>query len=715
MVEAPEAALTLRTAEALPKDVGRGLVRLDPSDMARLLARTGEIVQVMGKRAAPGKVVPAHPEHRGQGIVQMDGVLRDNAGVAVGEEVRLQTVPSQPATLVVMAPVVTPRSRLPDRETDYVKTALEGLPVALGDRVRATLFGSRYREFRVVGTDPEGTVVIGPQTTITVRSEGAPAEGRSGTTYEDVGGLRRELQRIREMIELPLTHPELFDRLGIDPPRGVLLHGPPGSGKTLIARAVANETKAAFFSISGPEVIHKFYGESEAHLREVFDKARAQAPAIIFVDELDAIAGKREGVRSDQQVERRVVAQLLALLDGLRDRGQVIVIGATNIPDALDPALRRPGRFDREIAIGVPDRLGRLEVLQVHTRGMPLAPDVSLERLAEGTHGFVGADMEALCREAAMAALRRVMPDLSDPAFFYQHLSELEVIEGDFSEALKEVEPSALREVYAEIPRVPWQEVAGLGDARALLIESVEWPLRFPEVFERTGARPPKGVLLSGAPGCGKTLLAKALATEAGVNFISVKGPALLSRWLGESERAVREVFRKARQASPCIVFMDEIDSLAPARGSLDGSPATDRVISQLLTELDGIEELRGVMVLAATNRPDLVDPALLRPGRFDLHLKLPLPDHEARRGIFAVHARGMPLAPDVNLDALANETDGLVGADIAAICRQAAMAAIRGALRDRPEGVDAVTTGQVVVTAGDFQESLLRVAGRAP
>lgn len=715
MVERRGSGLKFRAAEGLAQDVGRGIVRVDPLDMARLGARTGDIVQVVGKRAAPAKVVPARLEHRGQGTAQMDGILRENAQAAIGGEVQMETVPSQQATMVLLAPGAPLRSPLPERDTGYLKAALEGLPVAPGDRVRATLLGTRYREFRVAGTEPDGMVVIGSQTVVRVRNDGTPAEGRSGTTYEDVGGLRKELQRVREMIELPLAHPELFDRLGIDPPRGVLLHGPPGSGKTLIARAVANEVKAAFFSISGPEVMHKFYGESEAYLRGVFEKARAQAPAIIFIDELDAIAAKREGVRSDQQVERRVVAQLLALLDGLRDRGQVIVIGATNIPDELDPAVRRPGRFDREIAIGVPDRLGRGEILQVHTRGMPLATDVSLKRLADVTHGFVGADLEALCREAAMAALRRAMPEFNGVAegFSHEALSQLYVTAADFSEALKEVEPSALREVYAEVPRVPWQDVVGLDEARQALVESVEWPLRFPEVFHQTGAQPPKGVLLSGPPGSGKTMLAKALASEAGVNFISVKGPALLSRWVGDSERAVREVFRKARQASPCIVFFDEIDALAPARGSLDGSPATDRVISQLLTELDGAEELRGVMVLAATNRPDLVDPALLRPGRFDLHLKLQAPGRDDRRAIFAVHTRGMSLARDVELDALAEATEGLMGADIAAICRQAAMAAIRETVGGRPEGEEALSGVPVMVAGRHFEQSLRRVTGR--
>ncbi len=508
-------------------------------------------------------------------------------------------------------------------------------------------------------------------------------------TYEDIGALRKELQKIREMVELPLKYPELFQRLGIEAPKGVLLHGPPGCGKALIARAVANETEAAFFPVSGPEVVHKFYGESEAHLRAIFEEASRKAPAVIFIDEIDAIASKREEVRGDQQVERRVVAQLLALMDGLQSRGQVIVIGATNIPQVLDPALRRPGRFDREIAISVPDKNGRLEVLQIHTRGMPLTSDVKLDRLAELTHGFVGADLEALCREAAMITLRKVLPRIQREggALPEELLLALEVTMDDFLEALREVEPSAIREVFTEIPDVRWEDVGGLDEAKQALIEAIEWPIRYPELFRQARTSPAKGILLVGPPGAGKTLLAKAVATQSGVNFISVKGPALLSKWIGDSERGIREVFKKARQASPCILFFDEIDSLVPVRGSGADSSVTDRVISQFLTEMDGIEELKGVTVLAATNRPDRLDPALLRAGRLELQLALPFPARQARRGIFSIHTRGKPLADDVNVEQLAAATEGLTGSDVEAICREASMLAIRELVSASPSG----------------------------
>jgi transitional endoplasmic reticulum ATPase len=501
-----------------------------------------------------------------------------------------------------------------------------------------------------------------------------------GVTYEDIGGLHKEINKIREMIELPLKYPEVFERLGIEAPKGVLLHGPPGCGKTLIARAVANETDAYFCHISGPEVIHKFYGESEAHLRAIFEKAREQAPAIIFLDEIDAIASKREEIRGDQQVERRVVAQLLALMDGLKSRGKVIVIGATNIPNVLDPALRRPGRFDREISIGIPDKNGRLEILHIHTRGMPLASDVDLERLAEITHGFIGADLEALSREAAMITLRKIMPKIEFEAdcIPYELLLELEVTMDDFTEALKEVEPSAIREVFTEIPDVKWSDVGGLEEIKRVLKETIEWPLKYPDLFKKANTNPAKGILLTGLPGTGKTLLAKAVASESGVNFISVKGPALLSKWVGESERGIREVFKKAKQASPCIVFFDEIDAIAPTRGASADSHVTERVISQLLTELDGIEELKGVVVLAASNRPDIIDPALLRAGRFDLQLELPIPDEKTRLEIFKVHTRGKSLADDVDLQSLAKVTEGMVGSDIEAASRRASMLAIR-------------------------------------
>ena len=676
----PVDTLTLKVAEALPRDVSRGIARLDPKDMANLGVEVGDIIQVGGKRATAVKVMPAFMEDRGKGIIQIDGIIRENAQIGIDEKAQIKKAEYQTAAVVALTPITT-RGALKERDTGYIGKLLEGLPVTAGDRVRATLFGTRYQEFSVADTSPKGVVIIhSPATTIKVKGEGAREKEGVGITYEDIGGLHRETQKIREMIELPLKYPEIFERLGIDAPKGVLLHGPPGCGKTLIARAVANETAAHFTHISGPEVIHKFYGESEAHLRAIFEDASAHAPSIVFLDEIDAIASKREEVRGDQQVERRVVAQLLALMDGLKSRGEIVVIGATNIPNVLDPALRRPGRFDREIGISIPDKNARLEVLHIHIRGMPLASDVDLERIAEITHGFVGADLEALAREAAMITLRKIMPKIEFEAdnIPYELLLELEVTMDDFMNAMKEVEPSAIREVFTEIPDVRWDDVGGLDNIKRVLKESIEWPLKYHELFDHMKTNPPKGILLYGPPGTGKTFLAKAVASESEVNFITVKGPALLSKWVGESEKGIREVFKKAKQASPCIVFFDELDAVAPVRGASSDSHVTERVISQFLTEMDGIEELKGVIVLAATNRIDIIDPALLRAGRFDLQMELPIPDAKARLEIFNIHTREKPLTADVDLKALADNTDGLVGADIEAICRRASMLAIR-------------------------------------
>jgi transitional endoplasmic reticulum ATPase len=700
-----ERSLSLRVAETLPKDAGRGLARMDPQDLERLGVGIGDVVEISGKRPTVARTMPAYAEQRGQSLIQMDGILRANAGAGLDERVTVRRVEVQPARAVVLA---SDLSRLPRRPSSprpggevaqarYLARLLDGIPVVPGDQVRVNLFGASAQNFTVVETTPAGPVLIGPGTAIRLTGEGVVRE-RGTITYEDIGGLRREIRRIREMIELPLRYPEVFERLGIDPPKGVLLHGPPGCGKTLIARAVAHETSAHFLHVNGPEVIDKWYGASEAHLRNIFEEARRQAPAIIFVDEIDAIAPKREEMSGDRQVERRVVAQLLALMDGLESRGHVIVIAATNIPNTLDPALRRPGRFDREIAISVPDKDGRREILDIHTRGMPLAQDpaagpgqaVDLDRLAAITHGFVGADLAALCREAAMSALRRLMPDIdfAEAHIPYEKLMALEVTMDDFLAALAEVEPSAIREVFTEVPDVGWADVGGLEQIRRLLIEAVEWPLRHAPLFKQAGISPSKGILLQGPPGTGKTLLAKALARESEVNFIAVKGPQLLSMWVGESERGVREVFRKARQAAPCIIFFDELDALAPRRGGGADTQVTERVVSQLLAELDGIEELKGVVVLAATNRLDRVDPALLRPGRFDFLVELTVPDREARLAILRVHTRGMPLAEDVDLEALATQSEGSVGADLAGLCHRAALLAIREFLEEdqRPQ-----------------------------
>jgi len=660
----------------------------------------------------------------------MDGILRANSQTGLDDRVVVQLVSVQTARNIVLTSKQAPadphssslrKSGEADRsggkvtEGRYLARLMDGIPVITKDQVRVNLFGTRTQTFTVAETTPAGPVLISPSTIIRVSMEspdGSVKHERGAITYEDIGGLHRVLRRIREMIELPLRYPEVFERLGIDPPKGVLLHGPPGCGKTLIARAVAHETSAYFIHINGPEIVDKYYGASEANLRNFFEDARRHAPAIIFIDEIDALAPKREEMSGDRQVERRVVAQLLALMDGLESRGNVIVIAATNIPNTLDPALRRPGRFDREIAIGVPDKDGRREIIEVHSRGMPLASDVDLNWLAGITHGFVGADLEALCREAAMSALRRLMPDIdfAQASIPYDQLMALEVTSADFTNALAEVEPSAIREVFTEIPDVSWEDVGGLAEIKKLLMEAVEWPIRHTDLFEHVGVRPPKGILLYGPPGTGKTLLAKAVAHQSEANFISVKGPQLLSMWVGESERGVREVFHKARQAAPCIVFFDEIEAIAPQRGGGGDNQVTERVVSQLLTELDGIEELKGVVVLAATNRLDRVDPALLRPGRFDFLVELPIPDLQTRLDILHIHTQKMPLAGDVSLEYLAKTTEGMAGADLEGLCHRAALLAIREFLDlqvDKAALTPEMMKSQLTVSAIHFEIAL--------
>ena len=694
--------LSLKVTEAMNKDVGRGIARIDPADMQALEAEIGDVVEIVGKRRTVARLMPTFKEERGKSRIQIDGLVRGNAQVSLDEKVTLKKVPWQPAEKVVLAPV-TPG--MMDKDSRYIGTLLDGLPLVEGDRIRATLFGARYNEFLVESTLPKDVVIIKPTTSLKIAETLPTKPARLKVSYEDVGGLEKEIQRIREMIELPLKYPQVFERLGIDPPKGVLLCGPPGCGKTLIARAVANETDASFFSINGPEIINKFYGESEARLREIFEEARRNPPAIIFLDEVDAIAPKREQVLGE--VEKRVVAQLLALMDGLKDRGQVIVIAATNIPNSLDPALRRPGRFDREITIPIPDKKARLRVLEIHSRGMPLAEDVDLTKLAEITHGFVGADLQALCREAAMSCLRQVMPeiDFQKAHIPTETLLNLKVGMEHFLQALKEIEPSAIREVFVEVPNVGWEDVGGLEEVKRQLQEAVEWPLRYEKLFERARLTPPKGILLTGPPGTGKTLLVKALAREGKINFISVKGPALLSKYVGESERAVRDIFRKARQAAPCILFFDEIDAIAPRRGAggVDSGVA-ERVISQLLTELDGIEELKGVLVLGATNRADIIDPALLRAGRFDATIEIPIPDREARLKIFQIHTRDKPITKEVGLDELVKQTEGWHGADIELLCRKATMIAIRNLIEKKGEGV---APYELHIGAKDFMQAL--------
>lgn len=695
--------ITLKVSEALGKDVGRAYARMDPEDLKRLGAAIGDILVLEGTRQTVCKAMPAYKEMRGRGRVQLDGISRENAGVKIDASVGLRKEAAPPAHSIHLTPIqITPE----DRDLAYIGSLLDGLPVVSGDRIRTSLFGSRWADFTVNATQPQGAVLINPTTQLHIDRQSAPKKSTSSLSYEDIGGLKPQLQRIREMIELPLRYPQIFEQLGIGAPKGVLLHGPPGCGKTLIARAIAHETEAAFFSVNGPEVIHKFYGESEAHLRKIFDQAARKGPSIIFLDEIDAIAPKREKVVGD--VEKRVVAQLLALMDGLGQRQHLIVIAATNLPNALDPALRRPGRFDREIAIPIPNRIGRTEILQVHSRGMPLADDVSLEDLAAITHGYVGADLQALCREAAMACLRRVLPefDFSQSGIPYERLADLKVLPGDFTAALREVSPSAIREVFVEVPDVRWEDVGGLETTKQQLKEAVQWPLTHAALFKAAGTRPPKGILLAGPPGCGKTLLAKAIAHESRINFISVKGPALLSRYVGASEEAVRDTFGKARQAAPCIVFFDEIDALAPSRGDgATSSQVTERVLSQFLTEMDGIEALKGVCVLGATNRKDLLDAAILRPGRFDAIIDIPLPDDVARQAIFDIHLGAKPCSEEVDTGLLSSQTNGFSGADIAAVCHQAAMAAIRREVKSRK--VESATQGRLCIASNDLGEAI--------
>jgi transitional endoplasmic reticulum ATPase len=709
--------LTLKVKEALPKDVGRAIARIDPKDMESMGIEVGEIVVIEGKRRTPAKAMPLFLEERGKGIVQIDGITRENAQIGLDEKVTIQKTSQRPASKITLSPITSVGSFEKEKDVKYIGSLMEGLPLAVGDKVRAALFGARSCDFKVLDTRPEGIVVIEPTTLIRMEIKGTKETKEARVSYEDIGGLQTQIQRIREMIELPLKYPEVFRRLGVDPPKGVFLYGPPGCGKTLIARAVANETEAYFTHISGPEIMGKFYGESEARLRAVFEDAQKHAPAIIFIDEIDAIAPKREEMGGEKQVERRVVAQLLALMDGLESRGEIIVIAATNIPNTIDPALRRPGRFDREISIPIPDRNGRLQILQIYTRGMPLSEDVTLERLADITHGFVGADIEALAREAAMSALRKILPkiDFELADIPYETLMELQVTMDNFLEAMTEVEPSAIREFFVEVPDVKWEDVGGLEDMKRELIEAIEWPLKYPELFKKANTQPPKGILLHGAPGTGKTLLAKAVANESGVNFISVKGPSLISKYIGESERGIREVFKKAKQASPTILFFDEIDSLVPKRSeSSTDAHVTERVISQFLTEMDGIEELKGVVVLAATNRLDLIDPALLRSGRFDILFELPIPDEETRLSIFKIHTRNKPLHKDVDLKTLAKKTNGMAGSDIQLLCQKASMNAIRKFVKGKKDGVNA-RSKELVITYDDFEAALRSIQSERP
>ena len=688
----------LRVLDARQRDVARGIARIDQRAMQTLDVSAGDVIEIIGKRSTSAIAWPAYSEDQGRDIIRIDGFVRKNAGVSINEYVTVRKAKVKNAISITLAPV-NMRLSVDEDFISFVKNRLMERTFVEGDTALIMMLGHPI-QFSVIKTRPSGIVRLTYDTRLNILSEPTPeAKGVPKTTYEDIGGLKEEIQRIREMVELPMRHPEIFQRLGIDPPKGVLLHGPPGCGKTLLARAVANESEANFFSINGPEIMSKFYGESEARLREIFQQAEKNAPSIIFIDELDAIAPKREEVTGE--VERRVVAQLLALMDGLSERGNVIVIGATNRPNALDSALRRPGRFDREIEIGIPDKQGRFEILQIHTRGMPLADDVDLRKLAEMTHGYTGADLAALCRETAMKALRRYLPEinLEEERIPPHILEKMKVKMEDFINAFREITPTAMREVAIEVPTVRWNNIGDLDEVKQELKEAVEWPLKNPEVFKRMGIEPPKGILLYGPPGCGKTLLARAVATESEANFVTIKGPEVFSKWVGESEKAIREVFRKARMAAPAIIFFDEIDAIVPRRGiGYADSGVTERVISQLLTEMDGIVTLQNVVVIAATNRPDIVDPAILRPGRFDRMIYVPAPDEKARYQIFKIHVAKIPLAKDVDLKELARMTRGYSGADIKAICREAAMIAIRRDMNAKE------------VTLRDFEEAMKKI-----
>jgi transitional endoplasmic reticulum ATPase len=699
--------VTLKVLEAYTRDVGRGVARIDYDAMDALDASTGDIIEIKGKRRTVAKCLPLYPSDEGRGVIRIDGLIRNNSGVAIGDTVTIKKIKAPPAEKVVVAPL----EAIPPIDERYLADALESVPVTKGDNIMIPYFGGRLT-FQVLGVSPMADAVLITQRTIFAISEkGETLRGVPQVTYEDIGGLKDEIQKVREMIELPLRHPEIFEKLGVEAPKGVLLYGPPGTGKTLLAKAVANESNAHFISISGPEIMSKFYGESEARLREIFKEAREKAPTIVFIDEIDSIAPKREEVTGE--VERRVVSQLLSLMDGLEARGKVIVIAATNRPNAIDPALRRPGRFDREIEIKVPDKRGRFEILQIHTRHMPLTQEVDLEKLSAVTHGFVGADLEYLCKEGAMKTLRRMLPELKleEDKLQPEFLNRLQVTMDDFENALKDVMPSAMREVYLETPDVHWSDIGGLESVKKELQEAVEWPLKYPDLYTAIGYSMPKGILLYGPSGTGKTLLAKSVATESEANFISVRGPELLSKWVGESERGVREVFRRARQASPCVIFFDEIDALAPVRGLGGDSMVTERVVSQLLTELDGIQTLNGVVVLAATNRMDMVDPALLRAGRFDKLLYIPPPDKNARRQVLDIQTKHKPISKELDLDRVAEMMDGFTGADITSVVNTAVSLVLQEYVAKFPKPEDAKKNAtDAVVTMRHFEDAIRKV-----
>lgn len=694
----------LSVTECSGKDAGRGIARIDPLYFDELGIETGSLIKISGGKRTAAKAMPSFMEERGKGTIQIDGITRENAGASINEKVKIEKLKTVSAKQVV----IEPSKNLDENGniTKYLAKALIGQPVCEGDRIIVNVFGFLNEDFIVKKTEPSEIVVVNQDTSFFIKA-GSTRISQKKITYEDIGGLNKQIGKIREMIELPLKYPDIFVKLGIEPPKGVLLYGPPGTGKTLIAKAIANEASTYFVSINGPEIIQKFYGESEANLRKVFDEAKKNAPSIIFIDEIDAIAPKRGNVLGD--VEKRVVTQLLTLMDGLEKRGQIVVIGATNMPELLDTALRRPGRFDREIYIGVPDKKGRLEILNVHSRSIPLDDDVDLEKIAEITHGYVGADIANLCREAAMNALAKVLPDIdfNKRNIPYNVIMQLKVNMSNFLYAVNQIEPSALREVYMDTPKISWSDVGGFKKIKEDLENDIQLPLRYPKLFEATGIRPGRGVLLSGPPGTGKTLIAKALANETGINFIYIKGPELLSKWVGESEKGVREIFKKARLASPCIVFFDEIDSLAPKRGSGGSdSGVSERVLSQLLVEIDGIEKRDGIMILAATNREDMLDPALLRPGRFDTIYNILEPSFEDALEIMNIHGRKMPVERDIHFDKILKKIINATGAKIENVCKKAAMTAIKRFIEDH-KGAQCEDISDFIVKEEDFYTAI--------